>query len=370
MATLIESYNYQIAHKHETRQPLLIALNATLLVLSTVAVGLRLLARRLVKQRWSYDDYNMIFCLLLACGLSTTNLIAVHNGLGKHLFATGNLDATTKYRLQYVFTIIYSLCICFTKITILAFYYRLFPSEGFRRVVIAYVIALILVGGASNLVAIFPCTPIRAFWIRDIQRRCINVYRWAMTEAALTILTDILLLIMPMPLVWKLRISLRQKFAVSGIFILGGFVCIASIIRMPTLHLLFGYDPTWTAVPAAVWSLVEVNMGIVCACLPVMRPVARRIGQTGIFGNCARPRSSPARSSPWSSKSRSSAKSKWGNSTQATTVISVDEDERTFERLEDGSVREPAAVKSPQHSEAHELGSVSVAAPAGGFFVG
>ena len=60
--SLTDSFNYQLAHIDESRQGQLIAINVTLISLSTIAVVLRFVARHLMKARWGWDDY----CIFLA----------------------------------------------------------------------------------------------------------------------------------------------------------------------------------------------------------------------------------------------------------------------------------------------------------------
>ena len=97
--------------------------------------------------------------------------------------------------------------------------------------------------------------------------------------------TDIAILILPMHPVWHLRIPQAQKLAVMGIFLLGGFVCIASIVRLYYLDRISNSDPTWTTFNAATWSTVEVCLGVVSACLPVMSPLFRSVLNTRISIN-------------------------------------------------------------------------------------
>lgn len=58
-----------------------------------------------------------------------------------------------------------------------------------------------------------------------------------------------------------------------GIFALGGFVCATSIIRTNAVaaSVTNKKDSTWTFIPRSTWTLVEANVGIICACLPMMR---------------------------------------------------------------------------------------------------
>ncbi|MCJ1359517.1 MAG: hypothetical protein MMC33_009519 [Icmadophila ericetorum] len=57
-------------------------------------------------------------------------------------------------------------------------------------------------------------------------------------------------------------------------------VCLTAIIRLPLLFKLNEADPTWTIVDAGIWLNVEGSLGIVCACLPTMRPVFRLAGSS------------------------------------------------------------------------------------------
>ena len=50
-------------------------------------------------------------------------------------------------------------------------------------------------------------------------------------------------------------------------------VCIASVIRVPYVAQISLLDPSWSDVNGAIWSIVELNVGIVSACLPTLRPL-------------------------------------------------------------------------------------------------
>ena len=50
-------------------------------------------------------------------------------------------------------------------------------------------------------------------------------------------------------------------------------VCIASIIRVPFIAHISLVDQTWSDIDGFIWSLVELSLGIVSACLPTLRPL-------------------------------------------------------------------------------------------------
>ncbi|KAL8956211.1 MAG: hypothetical protein Q9183_006379, partial [Haloplaca sp. 2 TL-2023] len=50
-------------------------------------------------------------------------------------------------------------------------------------------------------------------------------------------------------------------------------VCIAGIVRLPLLSELNLSDITWSSVSVGLWINVECNIGILSACLPILRPL-------------------------------------------------------------------------------------------------
>lgn len=54
--------------------------------------------------------------------------------------------------------------------------------------------------------------------------------------------------------------------------------CVISIVRLFTLRSAVNTtDATWDNVPTSYWTVVELNCGILCACLPTLRPFLRRV---------------------------------------------------------------------------------------------
>ena len=64
MAAASQSIEEQLQEANQTLQPQLLGLNVALIVLTSIVVGLRFLARRLSKLSWSYDDYAILAALV------------------------------------------------------------------------------------------------------------------------------------------------------------------------------------------------------------------------------------------------------------------------------------------------------------------
>lgn len=56
-----------------------------------------------------------------------------------------------------------------------------------------------------------------------------------MTNGVLSFAGDLVILSLPIPMIWKLQIDSRRKAALSAMFLLGGFVCLTSILRFVAL---------------------------------------------------------------------------------------------------------------------------------------
>lgn len=52
--------------------------------------------------------------------------------------------------------------------------------------------------------------------------KCIDAIPMYLTQAYADVVLDVFILIIPIPMIYKLRLPSRQKIAVLGIFLLGG----------------------------------------------------------------------------------------------------------------------------------------------------
>lgn len=95
--------------------------------------------------------------------------------------------------------------------------------------------------------------------------------------AAINIIFDVAVILLPIPKLWSLSIATRKKVAVCITFCIGLFVTLCSIIRLRTLA-VWGNAPnvTWLYNPIAIWSNTEINLGVVCACMPAIAGLIQR----------------------------------------------------------------------------------------------
>ncbi|KAH8624623.1 hypothetical protein IG631_20088 [Alternaria alternata] len=89
---------------------------------------------------------------------------------------------------------------------------------------------------------------------------------------------DICILTIPVQSVLKLNMGRSQKVAVILTFLLGSFVCFASLYRIITIvHLVNTTDISWAKSDVFIWSSVEPSVGIISGCLPTLRPLLLQV---------------------------------------------------------------------------------------------
>lgn len=83
---------------------------------------------------------------------------------------------------------------------------------------------LIAVYGACTMVGvIFSCTPIAFFWDRTIPGgHCINLLAFWFSNATFNIVSDIAIVILPMPVLKSLHLPKKQKYSLIVVFAVGG----------------------------------------------------------------------------------------------------------------------------------------------------
>jgi hypothetical protein len=113
-----------------------------------------------------------------------------------------------------------------TKISVLLFYRRIFRGKWFHRAtwtLIVFCSAWTISFFFANL---FECMPISNAFIHALgtvyNARCIDAIPMYLTQAYADVVLDVFILLIPIPMIYKLRLPSRQKIAVLGIFLLGG----------------------------------------------------------------------------------------------------------------------------------------------------
>lgn len=138
-----------------------------------------------------------------------------------------------------------------------------------------------------DLTILFQCRPIHYIWDRvdgNVQGHCFNVNDFFIGSGSANVFLNTVIFLLLLPLLWRLRTTLRQQLILLAIFTLTGFIVLVSIILVVVLSRVQLPDFTWNYVNAGTWSELEPCMAVVCACIPSLRPLYTTITQ-GIFNH-------------------------------------------------------------------------------------
>ncbi|PVH95286.1 hypothetical protein DM02DRAFT_571441 [Periconia macrospinosa] len=240
-------------------------------------VLLRLFTRFHIVRCAGVEDYLVGLSMLCSIGLTICIGIQAQYGMGRHIADLQPQDMEHSLQAFYASLIVYYLSLGLTKTSILLQYQRIFRTRSFRIACWAIMAVTVIYAIWTLFGSIFVCFPIRAFWTKEQPSKCINQMVMWFTNAGFNILTDFAIIVLPMPVIRSLNLARRQKQALIGIFAVGFFVCVVSILRLHSLVAISNSsDPTYDNPPAATWSSVEINVGITCSCLPCLRPLITR----------------------------------------------------------------------------------------------
>ncbi|KAL2132730.1 hypothetical protein VTI74DRAFT_3440 [Chaetomium olivicolor] len=246
---------------------------AVFVVICPVLMALRIWARLRRGGKLGADDWTTLAALIFALLTSAFLVASCRYGMGRHWATIEGHDRFETNKYFFMAQVTYKAAINLVKCSILLLYLRLFNIvRWFRYSCWTLLAAVGMYCTGSILVTIFQCRPMIRAFDKDTPGTCIDTAKFWFANAGFSIATDLIILVLPMPLVWKLGVPIAQKIAVMAVFAIGIFATITSCLRVTTLD-IFAKSPDNTYnVANVMWTIVEPNVAIVCACLPVLRP--------------------------------------------------------------------------------------------------
>ncbi|OAG05522.1 uncharacterized protein CC84DRAFT_1067354, partial [Paraphaeosphaeria sporulosa] len=240
--------------------------------LALLIVGFRLYTRCVVVRNPSYEDLAIVLALIFSIATSICQGYQVKYGMGRHIQALTLEDGIKSLKALFASIMMYNFGLTFTKASIVLQYMRISIDQNVRNacwVAMGVVVALCVEAFFAN---VFACSPVPKFWDDRIPGRCINKTAMYYANAAISVVTDVALVILPIFIIRKLQLRRREKYTLAFILGLGGFASIASLLRIHTLQKLeTTTDISWDNPGTATWSVIEMNLGIICASLPTLR---------------------------------------------------------------------------------------------------
>lgn len=285
----------------EGRSLAVFVVSIVLLVCASVFVFFRIISRGAIVKRIAVDDWLMVLAWGLSFGMTFVVCYATSYGFGRHEQDVPSDWQTTLHEATYAFSVLYNPALMAEKTSILAFYLTLSKTRiTFRWATIATMVVVNAGGLALTLLNVFQCRPVSAVFQQQIppSAHCTDIVTIYLSSAPLNIITDLAILFLPLPILTGMRLPLKQKIILIVTFSFGLFAAAVDVVRIAALQSaaetklseiqnqaqnagsdtspLQQLDFSWYASLSFMWSAVEVNVGIMCGCVPALKPLVSR----------------------------------------------------------------------------------------------
>ncbi|KAJ8126522.1 hypothetical protein O1611_g7115 [Lasiodiplodia mahajangana] len=234
------------------------------IILCTLFVGLRFISIRVGRRVIGLEDWLIIPAWIIEVGLCVNGICSVlYGGVGRHEAYVLKFEPhafTVWAQTLFVTELLYGLVFPIEKTSDTPALFEAIPRSP------------------EVIVAIAQCRPVAFQWDKDIEGgQCIDqlaYYRWVSVP---NVIHDVVMLIMPLPVVWILKVDIRQKLALSAVFLIGSIGCISSFVRLSIFFKLNALsDNTWASIQLQSWTLAETGVILISACLPSLWPLVLR----------------------------------------------------------------------------------------------
>ncbi|KAI1654599.1 hypothetical protein F4813DRAFT_205764 [Daldinia decipiens] len=249
-------------------------------LLAVVSVALRVLARHRANRVLDLSDFFVIAACVFAVlyqGVSISSVLI--GGVGYHTDEIKNrfgVESGAEIFLQHTVAnqLLWAISLCLCRVSILILSTRIFLVQSF---IVTARITYVLVFGwglTAILTAFLLCRPFTYNWDKSIEGGVCGdpTVPWTVT-GVLNMITDLIILLMPMPYLLRLEVSWEKRLRLAAIFGILVLPCIVSIVRIAEMVKMDFSDFTFTSPHTILLSSLEPCLGVVAACAMTMRPL-------------------------------------------------------------------------------------------------
>ena len=165
----------------------------------------------------SQTDFRQIFSIVVSVCMQ----LAIEYGYGVHESDLSIPNLSMALKLFFIAQAPYKVSVCCNKVSAMLLYLRIFPTKGFR--IACFVVMGIVVSWSIGAIfaTILQCIPVEGAWNPTINAVCIDTDQFWIAYAVVNILTDVMVLALPIPSIMGLHLRLRDRLLLCGVFLIG-----------------------------------------------------------------------------------------------------------------------------------------------------
>ncbi|KAH5466254.1 hypothetical protein HBI55_245860 [Parastagonospora nodorum] len=283
-----------------------LALGIAMPLVCVVVSALRIYTRRVQRQDMKLDDWLIIPCTVLTCGMGA-GLISGY-ALGVMGYPTplpyGTDPTLAAYmfiesyeieaKIEFAFQLLQCLAMGIVKLSVIYFCRRIFIVHGGSAmdwITRAFILLNVCWTIAFTLVLIFGCR--EKIWLHwaPLQTGLIAEYCGDLrTPLLASVISDfaleLMILLLPLPSIWGLQVSVLKRFGITAVFLMGLMSVAASLVKMSIFIIVLtqpydaGYDINQTVTAMLWWGMLQVGLATVAASLPTIYALRKHAGSS------------------------------------------------------------------------------------------
>ncbi|KAF1840007.1 uncharacterized protein K460DRAFT_297433 [Cucurbitaria berberidis CBS 394.84] len=249
-----------------------------------VVVIIRLLSRRLHLKSWKrlqLDDYLILLAMATDTVLmaittlivkTSSNLIPPEDDVSQYsqeeirnrIYGSKLVLVVEQMQLSTIWLIKACLLIMYNRMTVVLPQHKIVVATSIY-VAVSFVVMELL------YFAVW-CRPFDQYWaVPTNSSQCSAATNHLIINACFNITSDLIILSIPLPLLFKVRLPMKNKIILFVIFLIGAFTIVAAVLNK-YYSFTHPFGTEWT-----IWYLRESYTAILCANLPLTYPLIQRV---------------------------------------------------------------------------------------------
>ncbi|KAF4636968.1 hypothetical protein G7Y89_g1108 [Cudoniella acicularis] len=261
--------------------PKLLVATLTVTAVALVSVIARMYVRKFITKSVGWDDIIMVAAMTLSLVSELMVIPDVYYGAGRHaVYITDPKKLSYGLYLNFISQPFFLVAVVLVKVSVGLFLLRLTPARFFHRFIWCMQAFMATYTTIALCTILTQCRPLSVIWDPTVKEAVcfspMGLRACAYFNAACGITADLVFALLPIPILWKVKINSRVKLALCFILSLGLFATAACCVKVYYLTFFGRYnDFLWDSVDITIWTSCELNIGIFAASIATLRPLFR-----------------------------------------------------------------------------------------------
>jgi hypothetical protein len=231
---------------------------------------LRCLSKYRLGTPWCIEDWACAISWALCISYISMCFMMARYGEGHHSWEITEANYVQMLKWLYASSIVWIPAAFAVKATLLLLIIRVFAVYvRVAKAIRLYICFLFIAYAPVQFVKIFICTPISKYWDSSKPGHCLDQPKIFLTDTALAFITDFIILLIPILLTFRLRMTLKKKLKIIALLGAGGVAVAVACFREYRIYIFqSSTDVSGDFVVLNLCGTIELTIGFVCACLP------------------------------------------------------------------------------------------------------